>query len=97
MVSIASIANYYQICEDGTAKRQIDKIMAWILKNHVGRIVTAHVIAKDTGMVIQTVSGRVSDLVKDGYLLQSPTRSDDPITGNPSHRVYPIFVQGVLL
>ena len=97
MVSLASIDNYYRICEDGTAKRQVDKIMAWILKHHIGRVITAHVIVQHTGMPIQSVSGRVSDLVKDGYLLQSPTRTEDPVTGNPSHRVYPIFVQGILL
>ena len=97
MVSLASIANYYRICTDGTADRQVDKIMAWILKNHVGRVITAHVVAKHTGMVIQTVSGRVSDLVTAGYLVQTKKRTEDPVTGNPSHRVYPIFTQGVLL
>ena len=97
MVSLASIDNYYRICTDGTADRQVDKIMAWILKNHVGKIITAHLISKHTGMPLQNVSGRVSDLVKAGYLLQAPTRTEDPVTGNPSHRVYPIFTQGVLL
>ena len=96
-VSPASIENYYRICTDGTATRQVDRIMRWILKHHNGRIITAHVVAKYTGMPIQTVSGRVSDLVKDGYLEQEEKRIEDPITGNKSHRVYPIFVQGVLL
>ena len=97
MVSPASIANYYRICTDGTATRQIDRIMCWILKNHVGRVITAHLICQHTGMPIQNVSARVSDLIKAGFLLQSPTRTEDPVTGNPSHRVYPIFTQGVLL
>ena len=96
-VSTASIANYYRICTDGTAKRQVDKIMAWILKNHVGRVITAHVVVKHTGMPIQSVSGRVSDLVKAGYLVQTKKRIEDPVTGNPSHRVYPVFVQKILL
>ena len=97
MVSPASIDNYYRICTDGTANRQVDRIMAWILKNHVGRVITAHVVAKHTGMEIQTVSGRVSDLVTAGYLVQTKKRMEDPVTGNPAHRVYPIFTQGVLL
>ena len=97
MVSEASIANYYNLCESGDLKRQVDIIMAWILKHHNGRIITAHVVAKYTGMPIQTVSGRVSDLVKDGYLEQEKDRIEDPVTGNKSHRVYPIFAQGVLL
>ena len=97
MVSEASIENYYRICTDGTAKRQVDIIMAWILKHHNGRIITAHVVAKYTGMPIQNVSGRVSDLVKDGYLEQEEDRIKDTVTGNPAHSVYPIFAQGVLL
>ena len=97
MVSDASIENYYNLCESGELTRQRDLIMKWILKHHNGRVITAHVVAKYTGMPIQTVSGRVSDLVKDGYLEQEEKRIEDPVTGNPAHRVYPIAVQGRLL
>ena len=96
MPSDASIENYYNLCESGELRRQVDRIMHWILKHHNGRVITAHVVAQYTGMPIQTVSGRVSDLVKDGYLEQASVRIEDPVTGNPAHRVYPVFVQKTL-
>ena len=91
--SRASILNYHRLVESGDANRNQDKVMAWILKNYEHRIITRHVISFYSGMELQSVCGAAGRLVDDEYVKQDQDTIKDPITGNPSHRLYPIFPQ----
>ena len=94
-VSRASIENYYLLVYTGERQRRQDRIMNWILRYHEGRIITRHVIAKHTGIVLQTVCGGVNRLIKSHFLNQDKETIPDPVTTNPVHRLRPIIPQPV--
>ena len=91
--SRASIETYHKLVLSGQAQRNQDKVMAWILENHKDRIITRTMISYRSGMKIQSVCGAVGRLVDDEYVKQDRETIPDPITGNPSHRLRPIFPQ----
>jgi len=91
--SRASILNYHRLVESGDANRNQDKVMAWILKHYEYMIITRTVISDRSGMKIQSVCGAVGRLVDDEYVKQDQETIPDPITGNPVHRLRPIFPQ----